>query len=101
MAYHDRATDWRAPLEPAALDEGPFAGNLRVGYPRGTRPTAVISVAIQEGLLEELLRVGYSGNVGDEKIVRIEASEQLIKHPATLKAVEATARMPHSTLASS
>lgn len=85
----------------AALDADPFHGKLRVGYPRGPRPTAVLFVAIEDGSLDELLRVVYSGNDDDEKVVRIVASEALLKHTHLLTAVEAAAGIPHTTRASS
>lgn len=71
----------------------PFAGNLRVGYPRAQRPTVVLSVAMEDGSLEELLRVVYTGNADDEKIVRIEAGEMLTQYQYILKSVERAAGM--------
>lgn len=67
----------------ATIDVPRFAGDLRVGYPRARRPTTVVSVAVEDGSLEGLLRVTYVGTAGDENSVRIEAGAELLSTPCS------------------
>lgn len=73
-----------------------FVGNRRVGYAYGQRPTAILTVAVEDGPLEELLRATCSGNSNDEKIARIEAGAILKRNPDLLDAGQEVAQMPHS-----
>lgn len=74
----------------------PFRGNLSVRYPQGPGPTTVISVAIEDGVLEELMRNAFTGDLVNEAVFKLEVGQVVQDTPDMLRAVKAAAGMAHT-----